>query len=102
MGATIDHAEVRRIARLARLELTDEQVRQFAVQLSRILEYFEQLDEVDTEGVEPLAHPLPLTDVTRADQPRAGLAGESALANAPQRQGKFFRVPAVLDSASGA
>jgi aspartyl-tRNA(Asn)/glutamyl-tRNA(Gln) amidotransferase subunit C len=102
MGATIDHAEVRRIARLARLELTDEQVSQFAVQLSRILEYFEQLDEVDTEGVEPLAHPLPITDVTRDDEPRAGLSGEAALANAPQREGEFFRVPAVLDPASGA
>lgn len=102
MRAVIDEAQVRRIAQLSRLSLSDEQVRLFSGQLGRILEYMEQLDTVDTAGVEPLAHALPVRDILRNDEPRAGFDTHTALSNAPQREGDFFRVPAVLDPATGA
>lgn len=98
--AVLDDARVRHIARLARLRLTDAEVRLFAGQLTQILEYFQQIDGVDTAGVEPLAHPLPLTNVLRQDEPRPSFDADTALANAPQREQDFFRVPRVLDTGS--
>ncbi len=101
-GQTIDEAQVRHIAKLARLNLSDDEVRLFAVQLGSILDYVRQLEEVNVEGVEPLAHPLPITDIFREDEPHEPFTPEQALANAPDRQGQFFRVPAVLDQTGGA
>lgn len=98
MAESIDESLVRRIAHLARLRVDDSEVRLFTAQLARILEYVKLLDSVDTSGVEPLAHPLPLSDVLRSDEIRPSLPVEQALANAPQRQGSLFKVPAVLDS----
>ena len=102
MPAAIDEAQVRHIARLARLSLGADEVRLFAGQLAGILDYVKQLETVDTEGVEPLAHALPVTDVVRADEPGDTFDPETALRNAPQREGHFFKVPPVLDQASGA
>lgn len=93
----IDEAQVRQVAKLARLNLRDEEVQLFAKQLAAILEYVQQLDEVETSGIEPLAHALPVCDVWRADVAGATLDGEAALANAPAREQSFFKVPAVLD-----
>lgn len=98
----IDPEQVRRIAHLARLELTEAEVALFGQQLAKILAYVEQLKEVDTEDVEPLAHPLPLTNVLRPDVPRPGLSQEAALQNAPDEEAGFFRVPEVLERGSGA
>ena len=98
----IDITEVRRIAHLARLQLGDDELVMFAGQLARILDYFQQLSVVDTRDVEPLAHPMPVTDVTRTDEPHPPLTPDAALSNAPQRQGHFFKVPAVLDDSGGA
>jgi len=98
----IDEAQVRHIAKLARLNLSDAEARLYAGQLTRILDYVQQLSAVDTSGVEPLAHPLPVTNVLRDDQPDEGLSADQALAQAPQREDNFFRVPAVLDPGSGA
>lgn len=100
MAVQIDDARVRHIARLARLRLTDAEVRLFAGQLTQIIEYFQQIDGVDTAGVEPLAHPLPLTNVLRHDEPQPSFDADTALANAPQREQDFFRVPRVLDTGS--
>lgn len=97
MSRALDHDQVRRIAKLSRLILTDTEVEACADQLSRVLDYFRQLDSIDTSRVEPLDHPLPLTNVLRDDQPRGSLDADAALANAPQREGAFFRVPKVLD-----
>jgi aspartyl-tRNA(Asn)/glutamyl-tRNA(Gln) amidotransferase subunit C len=102
MPAQLDEAEVRRIARLARLHLTDDEVRVYAAQLTSILEYVELLRSLDTEGIEPLAHALPVTNVLRADELRSGLSHEQALANAPETERGHFRVPAVLDPGGGA
>jgi aspartyl-tRNA(Asn)/glutamyl-tRNA(Gln) amidotransferase subunit C len=79
------------------LELTEAELQTLTPQLSAIVDYVDQLRQVNTEGVEPLAHPLPVQNVFRADEPAPSLAVEEALANAPARQGDFYRVPAVLD-----
>jgi len=102
MGEKIDAEQVRKVARLARLELDEREVEEFAGQLSSILEYVEKMNELDTEGVEPLAHCLPISNVLRADVARESIGTESALANAPQRDGEFFKVPKILDGGSGA
>ena len=102
MASAIDEGQVRHIAKLARLSLSDDEVHQFAGQLGGILEYVRQLDAVDTTGVQPMAHPSPVTDVLRADEPGAAFDADRALENAPQREGRFFKVPPVLDQGSGA
>jgi aspartyl-tRNA(Asn)/glutamyl-tRNA(Gln) amidotransferase subunit C len=89
--------EVAWVAHLARLDLAPADRDRMARQLSAILGYFDQLNQVDTDGVEPLAHPLPVQNVFRADEPRPSLTVDEALANAPDRRGDFFGVPAVLD-----
>lgn len=102
MRPTIDLATVRRIARLARLKLSDDEIQLHAGQLARILGYMDQLEAVETSEVEPLAQPLSLTNVLREDVPRPGVDPDIALCNAPEREGSFFRVPRVLDDRSGA
>ena len=102
MEKKIDREQVRKVARLARLELGEAEVEEFTGQLSAILEYVEKMDELDTEGVEPLAHCLPITNVLREDCAGESLGTDAALANAPQRDGEFFKVPKILDGGSGA
>ena len=102
MKSPLDEFGVRKVARLARLHLSDEEARLFAGQLSEILGYMDQLRELDTEGVEPLVNPLALHDVLRDDVPRPGLTTEQALANAPDQTDGHFRVPAVFDPSAGA
>ena len=97
MPAKIDPDQVRRIARLARINLTTDELKEFAGQLSDILDYVDQLNELDTEGVEPTTHPLKISNVFRQDQIGESLSNEQALANAPQRHGDFFAVPKVLE-----
>ena len=88
--------EIRKIASLARLRLTDEELATSAGQFESILAHLESLRGVPTQGVEPLDHPLPLTDVLRADVPCAGLTREEALAGAPDAASAQFRVPRVM------
>ena len=102
MANTIDQAQVRTVAKLSRLELTDEEVANFSVELSAILGYIEKLGELDTDTVEPLAHCLPIHNVFRADEPKPSLDNDTALANAPARHDEYFKVPKVLDDAGGA
>jgi len=102
MPEKIDAAQVRKVAKLARLELTDAEVQEFTGQLGAILGYVEKLNELDTADVEPLAHCLPVTNVLRKDESCASLGTERVLANAPQRDGPFFKVPKILDDNSGA
>src|SRR5215213_8877493 len=91
--------KVARVARLARLDLSDADLDLMARQLTAILGYVDQLRELNTDGVEPLAHPLPVQNVFRPDELRPSLPVEEALRNAPARSGDFFAVPAVLDPA---
>ena len=102
MAVKIDRAQVRKVAKLSRLKLTEAEVEEFTGQLSAILQYVEKMNELDTSGVEPLAHCLPISNVFREDCVKASLGTEKALANAPQRDGAFFKVPKILDDSSGA
>ena len=97
MPAKIDSDQVSRIARLARINLTSGEIEQFSGQLSDILNYVDQLSELNTEGVEPTTHPLKMSNVFRADQVGQSLTNAEALANAPQSHGDFFAVPKVLE-----
>ena len=94
MSLTAD--QVRWVAHLARLELQDGELEVMTKNLSAILDYVNQLQQVNTEGVEPLAHPLDISNIFRADEPAPSLPVSEALSNAPDKQGDFFGVPAVL------
>ncbi|MSQ29987.1 MAG: Asp-tRNA(Asn)/Glu-tRNA(Gln) amidotransferase subunit GatC [Dehalococcoidia bacterium] len=89
--------EVRQIARLARVGLTDAEVEQLREQLSTILEHFDGLNAIDTEGVPPTTQSFDLANVAREDEPRASVTREEALANVPRREGPYIRVRAVLE-----
>jgi aspartyl-tRNA(Asn)/glutamyl-tRNA(Gln) amidotransferase subunit C len=82
---------------LARVGLSEEDVEHFREQLSEILDYFERLRQVDTEGVPPTAHTLPLHNVMREDEPAPPLDREAVLGNAPVREGDYFRVRVILE-----
>lgn len=96
----LEESDVRHVAHLARLTVSDEEVARYAGQLSAILDYMEQLNELNTEDIPPTAHPLPLANVMRDDVVRESTPTDAALSNAPQRQESFFRVPKVLDQES--
>ena len=87
---------------ISRLELSDEEVGRLSGELSAVVEYIEKLNELDVEGVEPLAHCLPIHNVFREDVVKDSLSNEEALANAPKRHDEYFKVPKVLDDGSGA
>ncbi len=92
----ISREEVEKVSLLARLRLSEPELDTLTGQLGQILQYMDLLEEADTTGVEPMAHPLEATDVFRPDEVRASLDREQALANAPHRDGECYRVPAVL------
>lgn len=94
----IDPSIVDRVARLARLELSDEERQQFARQLGDILEYCATLNTLDTEGVEPTSQVLTLTNVFRDDVPGEPLPRDAVLAAAPDHANGFFKVPPVIET----
>jgi aspartyl-tRNA(Asn)/glutamyl-tRNA(Gln) amidotransferase subunit C len=94
---SLDIDAVRWVAHLARLELSDAELETMTRQLGAILDYVNQLQQVPTDGVEPLAHPLPIHNVFRPDEPAPSLSVNAALANAPDRRGDFYGVLAVLE-----
>lgn len=98
MSLSLD--QVRKVAQLSRLELTETDLGRMREQLSAILDYVDQLRQLDTEGVEPMAHPFDVSNVFRDDEPAASLPVGDALANAPARIGDYFGVPAVFDTES--
>jgi aspartyl-tRNA(Asn)/glutamyl-tRNA(Gln) amidotransferase subunit C len=90
--------DVQKVARLARLELSADDLIRMRPQISAILDYVAQLEQLDTTGIEPLAHPLPLQNVFRDDELTPSLSVNDALGNAPSRTGDYFGVPAVFDT----
>jgi aspartyl-tRNA(Asn)/glutamyl-tRNA(Gln) amidotransferase subunit C len=88
--------EVLHVASLARLSLEPAEIELFTRQLNDILAYVEKLQELNTEGVTPLAHVVPVSNVFRADEVRQGLDRETALSNAPAREEGAFVVPRVI------
>jgi aspartyl-tRNA(Asn)/glutamyl-tRNA(Gln) amidotransferase subunit C len=97
MALSLD--EVRRIAALARLRLSPEEERTFAVQLSAILDHVRQLEELDVSGVEPMTHALAAGESPplRGDAVEPGLSPDEALAAAPAREGTCFKVPRIIE-----
>ena len=92
--AEIDETTVRHVAHLARLALTDDEVERLGGQLNDILAAVAKVSELELGDVEPTSHPLDLVNVWADDEPRPSLPVDEALANAPEREGNFFRVPA--------
>ncbi|WP_099157689.1 Asp-tRNA(Asn)/Glu-tRNA(Gln) amidotransferase subunit GatC [Virgibacillus ndiopensis] len=95
--ADISKDQVKHVANLARLAITDEEAEKFTDQLSSIIKYAEQLNELDTDGVEPTTHVLDLKNVLRKDEPKEWITQEDALKNAPDKKGDYFRVPSILE-----
>jgi aspartyl-tRNA(Asn)/glutamyl-tRNA(Gln) amidotransferase subunit C len=93
----ITDKEVRHIARLSRLFLTEEEVTIFKSQLNTILDYVEQLNSLDTSEVEPTAHVIPLKNIMRDDIAEPSLSQQEILRNAPDATDKFFRVPKIIE-----
>ena len=91
--AGISKEEVLHVARLARLELTDDEVDEFQEQLSAILEAVSTVSELDLSDVPPTAHPLEIQNAWAEDEPQPSLTHDEAFANAPDRDGDYFRVP---------
>ena len=89
--------EVLHVANLARLTFTEEELDRFASQLSEILDYVEQLGELDLEGVEPMAHVHDIVNAFREDAVRPSLPRQAVLANAPEAEGGCFKVPKVIE-----
>lgn len=102
MAERISADMVRHVAMLARLELTDEEVSVFQSDLNVILEHSAQLEALDTTGVPPTSHSLPMSNVFREDVVRPSLTVDEALANAADHEGGCFRVPAVIQDGGGA
>ena len=97
MADNITPQQVRHVAHLSRLKLGPGELEHYQRDLSSILDYVDQINELDTDDVEPTAHPLSIHTVTGADDIAASYDPNRALQNAPCRQGSFFVVPRVLD-----
>jgi len=95
MAVTKD--DVKHIAALARLKFSDEELDKFTSQFNDILSYMDTLNEVDTENIEPLNHPVDNENVLRKDIPVPGISRDDALKNAPETDGEFFIVPRIIN-----
>ena len=93
---SLSRADVDRVSLLARLRLSDGEAERLAVELTQVIDYFRQLDELDTSQVAPMAHAIELHNVFAADEMQPSLDREQALANAPKHDPECYRVPAVL------
>ena len=91
--ANIDREQLLHVARLARLELREDEVERLEAQLNDILAAVSKVSELDLSEVPPTSHPLDVVNVWEADEPKPCLTAEEALANAPEREGNFFKVP---------
>lgn len=89
--------DVEYVAKLARLEVTDQEKEKLTAQLNDILLYIDKLNELDTTGVSPMSHAIAVTNAFREDKVLESLGTQKALANAPDARGEFFRVPKVID-----
>ncbi len=99
MPVPISREDVAHVARLARLDLTDDELAQFTVQLGAVLEHARDVEALDTGGVPPTAHPLPLRNVLREDRVVPSLDRDEVLAQAPAVEADRFKVPRILGEA---
>ena len=93
----ISPKDVEALSRLARIQLTDEELARFADQMEEILSHVEKLKAAKTDGIPPTSHVLPLSNVFREDTLQPSLPVDQALANAPEREGPYFKVPKIID-----
>ncbi|MEX0939328.1 MAG: Asp-tRNA(Asn)/Glu-tRNA(Gln) amidotransferase subunit GatC [Pirellulales bacterium] len=93
---SITRDQIEKVALLARLELSPEEAEKLTSQIAAIVDYVDQLGELDTDQVEPLAHPLDTSNVLAADEVQPSLSREDALRNAPRHDGEYYLVPPVL------
>jgi aspartyl-tRNA(Asn)/glutamyl-tRNA(Gln) amidotransferase subunit C len=93
---SLSDAEIRHVAMLARLALTDEQVVTLRDELNSILDHIDTIQRLDLEGVVPMSHPIPMLNETREDVPRKGLTQAQALLNAPEAEDGAFRIPRIV------
>jgi aspartyl-tRNA(Asn)/glutamyl-tRNA(Gln) amidotransferase subunit C len=93
----ITRKEVEHVALLARLNLAEEELETFTGQMDAILAYVDKLNELDTDGIVPTSHAVPMENAFRADEVRPSIGTDNALANAPDRIEGFFRVPKVIE-----
>lgn len=93
---SLSRAEIEKVALLSRLRLTEEELATMTAELANIVGYVDQLAEVNTDGIEPMAHAIEVTNVFRADEVAPSLSREEALSNAPHSDGHGYMVPAVL------
>jgi aspartyl-tRNA(Asn)/glutamyl-tRNA(Gln) amidotransferase subunit C len=96
----IDQAQVHKVALLARLALTPEEEVQFTTQLGGILDYFEQLSELDVTNVAPTTRAIDVSNITRVDELKVWGDRDAILDNAPDQDGDFFKVPKIMEDAS--
>lgn len=94
----IDETMVEKVAMLSRLELSSSEKEQMTEQLNDILEYADELNELETEDIEPTAHALPIKNVFREDKVGESLARKDALKNAPQKEAGSFKVPQIIET----
>lgn len=92
----LSESEVRHVAMLARLALTDEQLATLRIELNSILGHIDTIQQLDLSGVEPTAHPIPVVNSTRTDEPKPCLPRELALLNAPQAEDGAFVIPRIV------
>lgn len=102
MSDPINEKDVRHVAKLSRLKLTDEQIAHYTQQLGAVLGYMDKLGELDLDDVEPLAHPTEITNALRPDETSDPIDTDAALANAPASDPPYFKVPKVLGDGGGA
>ncbi len=95
---SVTKKEVEHIANLSKLKFREAELENFTVQMNQILTYMEKLNELDTENVEPLSHPVPDKNIFRKDEPQKSVSREDALKNAPDHNDEFFKVPKVINS----
>lgn len=94
---SLTREQVQHVAKLARLRLTDEEVATFTDQMGAILDYVEKLNELNTDGIMPTSHAVPMENAFRDDVVRESIGVDAALANAPDRVEGYFRVPKVIE-----
>ena len=102
MPHPISEQTIREVAKLARLNLTDDEAGLFASQLGDVLGAIDQIKQLELDDVKPMPHALDQTNVLRTDEEAAGMDVDAALSNSPDRDGTFFKVPKVLGDGGGA
>lgn len=93
---SVSKEEIIKIAKLSKLKFNDEEIEKFTSQFNEILEYMAKLNELDTENVQPLSHPLEVTNVMRDDKLMPSIETKKALQNAPDSDEQYFKVPKVI------